>query len=57
LRSTVVRPRFGTTIPKRGCDRGEASARTSRCLVRARLPSRTTFVRSAPRVSRWLRGK
>ena len=53
LRSVVVRPRFGTTIPTRGCAKGEAIARTSRSFVRVRFPFRNTAVRSAFPVRRW----
>jgi hypothetical protein len=57
LRSTADPEYRGTTIPTRGCPRGEATTRTSRCMVRIRFPSRTTPWSSTPRVSRWLRGK
>jgi hypothetical protein len=57
LRSTADPEYRGTTIPTRGCPRGEAIARTSRCMVRTRFPSRATPCSSIPRVSRWLRGK
>jgi hypothetical protein len=57
FRSTADPEYRGTTIPTRGCPRGEAVARTSRCIVRIRLPSLATPWSSAPRVSRWLRGK
>jgi hypothetical protein len=57
LRSTADPAYRGTTIPTRGCPRGEAIARTSRCAVRIRFPSRATPWSSAPRASRWLRGK
>jgi hypothetical protein len=57
LRSTADAEYRGTTIPTRGCARGEATARTSRCMVRIRFPSRAILWSSTPHVSRWLRGK
>jgi hypothetical protein len=57
LRSAADPEYRGTMIPTRGCPRGEAIARTSRCMVRSRLPSLATLWSCAPRVSRWLRGK
>jgi hypothetical protein len=57
LRSTADLEYRGTTRPTRGWSRGEATARTSRCVVRTRFPSRAMPCSSAPRVSRWLRGK
>jgi hypothetical protein len=57
FRSTADPEYRGTTIPTRGCPRREAIARTSRCMVRIRFPSLATLWSSAPRVSRWLRGK
>jgi hypothetical protein len=52
LRSTADPEYRGTIIPTRGCPRGEAIARTSRCMVRIRFPSRATLWSSTPRVSR-----
>jgi hypothetical protein len=57
LRSTADPEYRGTMIPTRGCPRVEVVARTSRCMVRIRFPSRATLWSSTPRVSRWLRGK
>jgi hypothetical protein len=56
FRSTAECRWRGTTTPIRECARGEARARTSRCTVRIRFPSRMTFCRSRPRVSRLRRG-
>ena len=56
LRSTLVCPCFGTISPTRGCGRGEATARNSRCSVRMRFPSRAMTRMSASRVSLRLRG-
>ena len=57
FRSTAVCRCFGTITPMRGWPRGEATARTSRCSVRIRLPSRATLDRSFPCVNRRVRGK
>jgi hypothetical protein len=56
FRATAVCWCRGTTTPTRECARGEARARTSRCMVRIRFPSRMTVCRSRPRVSRLRRG-
>ena len=53
---------FGTMSPTRvrgpsGYTRGEAVARTSRCVVRMRFPSRAIRCNSTPRVIRASRGK
>ena len=64
LRETALCLKRGTTRPIRNpagarsaCARGEAAARTSRCLVRMRFPSRAIRCSSAPRVIRARRGK
>ena len=57
LRSTAVCPCFGTITPTRGCPRGEARYRTSKCRLRIRFPPRMTDSRSLFRVSRNSREK
>ena len=47
---------FGTTSPTRGCIKGEATTRTSKCSVRNRFPFVLTRRSSVRLVSRWLRG-
>lgn len=56
LRDTADCRCLGTTSPTRGCAKGEAMTRTSRCSVRNRFPFVLTCRSSARCVSRWLRG-
>ena len=57
LRSTAEWPCRGTITPTRGCPRGEARYRMSKCRLRIRFPPRMTASSSLFRVSRSCREK